>query len=179
MPEAERAVLSAGHHVVLVHLRDAVDAPASRRAAEDEVRLLLDLPHAHGVVAAAGDRLLLPPAGQAVHRALVPVEGLDVGHLVEPPRAQAHILLTSGLAQVPHAAALLAALGGDDRTVAVMLDHGEVVDAHGPGHQLHHLTVAGEIVGALALDLDRGVERPRAHDRMPRRGLIETYSGLS
>ena len=73
----------------------------------------------------------------------------------------------------------LAAFGGQHRAVALMLDHREMIDAHRAGHEFHHLTIAGEIVGALTLDLDGGEARRNLLDLADegRQGRLDRLSG--
>ena len=59
----------------------------------------------------------------------------------------------------------LAAFGLEHRMVGVrLLDQGQVVDLDLAGLQLDDLAVAGDVIGALALDLD---------GRIVRRGLLD------
>ena len=53
----------------------------------------------------------------------------------------------------------LAAIGLEHRPVALVMDERDPVDLDRARLQFHHLAVAGEIVGALALDLDGGEAR--------------------
>ena len=58
----------------------------------------------------------------------------------------------------------LAAARLENRLVLIHGEEIERVDRHGPGGKRRRLAVAGDIIGALAIDLDRGEGRRRLHE---------------